>query len=443
LSKRNRKSRARESGAVVVVGTTPDYVAKLYGEHRGTLVFLMDDRFKDSPFLDDVPPSSLLFAPTGDPEEAYKKTRLFLESASMPVKGMACFDCESLLLASQLASRLRLRFPASQAILRSRNKFESGRAWSGAGVASPAAILASDLDRTLRFFRVHGEDIVLKPVSGSGSELLFHCKGEDDVRRAVAVMEEELPRRRTNPLFQPFPHPLQASSIDPCREWVVEEFISGQEFSCDFVCQDGEIRFIRETGKVKAVDRPFGSVLAYTFPPRYPAQFRKETLAKVLKKAVGALGFDWGYFMVDYIVRGGLPVLVEMTPRPGGDSIPDLIRIGAGRNVLDMYLDFVCGKLERFPEDASLVPESFASINLFAPKEGVISHLDGSGIISLPHVKSFFFKKKAGDRIVLPPKDYDNRLLGYCVVALEPRCDIPSECRRLEERLAVTISDDD
>jgi hypothetical protein len=145
--------------------------------------------------------------------------------------------------------------------------------------------------------------------------------------------------------------------------------------------------------------------------------------------------------MVDYIVRDGLPMLIEMTPRPGGDSIPDLVRIGAGRNVLDIYLDFVCGKLECFPKDASLVPESFASINLFAPKEGVIFHLDGSRITSLPHVKGLFFKKKIGDRIVLPPKDYDNRLLGYCIVALEPQCDIPSECLRIEEHLTVTIRD--
>jgi biotin carboxylase len=431
----------REPGAVFVVGTTPDYIAKLYSEHPGSLVFLADYRFKGSPFLDDVPPSALLFISTGDLEEAYQKTCLFLQSGRIRLKGMACFDCESLLLASQLASRLRLRFPSSQAIARSRNKFESRRAWAGAGIASAAAILASDLDQTLHFFRVHGEDIVLKPVSGSGSELLFHCKGEDEVRRAVAVMEEELPGRRTNPLFQPFSDPLQASCIDPCREWVVEEFIPGQEFSCDFVYQDGKIRFIRETGKVKAVDRPFGSVLAYTFPPRYPPQFRRETMEKVLMKAAGALGFDWGYFMVDYIVQDGLPVLIEMTPRPGGDSIPDLVTIGAGWNVLDIYLDFVCGKLEHFPKDPSLAPESFASINLFAPKEGVIFHLDGSRITSLPHVKELFFKKNVGDRIVLPPKDYDNRLLGYCIVTLQPQADILSECHRLEQHLTVTIHD--
>lgn len=426
---------------MVVVGTTPDYIAKLHREHPGQLIFLVDCRFKGNPFLDGVPPTALLFTSLGDLEETYRKTLLFLESTGIPLKGMACFDCDSLLLASRLASRLKLRFPPWQAIVRSRDKFESRKAWSAAGIASPAAILASDLDHTLHFFRTQGEDIVLKPVSGSGSELLFHCKSEDEVKRSVAVMEEQLPRRQTNPLFQPFPHPLQQSCIDPCRGWVVEEFIPGQEFSCDFEFQDGQIKFIRETGKVRALDRPFGSVLAYTFPPRYPSGFRKETLQKVLIKAVGALGFDWGYFMVDYIVRSGIPMLIEMTPRPGGDSIPDLVRVGAGPNVLDIYLDFVCGKFEPFPKEASLAPESFASINLFAPKEGRIFHLDGSRITSLPHVKGLFFKKNVGDRIVLPPKDYDNRLLGYCIVALERQPDILSECHKLEELLAVAIRD--
>jgi biotin carboxylase len=441
LSERNRKSRGHEPGAVVVVGTTPDYIAKLHREYQGSLLFVVDGRFKGNPYLAGVPPTCLLFTSLGDLQETYEKTLLFLESTRMPLRGLACFDCDSLLFASRLAPRLNLTFPSWQAIVRSRNKFESKKAWSAAGIACPEATLASDVDQTLHFFRAHGEDIVLKPVSGSGSELLFHCKNEEEVRRAVAVMEEELPRRQTNPLFQPFPDPLQASWIDPCRGFMVEEFIPGQEFSCDFVYQHGKIGFVRETGKVKAVDRLFGSVLAYTFPPRYPPQFSRETLEKVLMKGVDVLGFDWGYFMVDYIVQDGFPMLIEITPRPGGDSIPDLVRIGSGRNVLDIYLDFVCGKLEHFPEDACLDVESFASINLFAPKEGVISHLDGAKITSLPHVKGLFFKKNVGDRVVLPPKDYDNRLLGYCIVALEPHCDIPSECHRVEEQLAVTICD--
>ena len=189
---------------------------------------------------------------------------------------------------------------------------------------------------------------------------------------------------------------------------------------------------------MKATDKPFGSVLAYTFPPLYPEGFHKERLLEILKRAVQSLGFDWGFFMVDYVIRGGLPVLIELTPRPGGDSIPDLVKIGAGLDTLNLYLQFVTRRFQP-PAPIELRPQSYASINLYAPKEGRIVKLDGERIRNLPHVRALFFKKKVGDHVILPPRDYDNRLLGYCIVATEPGTDLIEACRVLEELLVVSI----
>jgi len=423
-----------ESTAVLVVGTTPDYVLRLNRDSAEPLLFLTDIRFQGHPLLRDVPPSRLIFTHLDRPDDSSLSALL----NTMNLAGVACFDCESLLLAGRLARRLELPFPPWQAIVRSRNKFEARRTWTAMGISSPYASLSSDMEETLGFFRHHGENIVLKPLSGSGSELLFHCTKEDEVRAAVETMEEELPKRRANPLFYPFPDPAQGHEIDPCRSWINEEFVSGEEFSCDFVYQGEEVVLIRETGKVKATDKPFGSVLAYTFPPLYPHGFRKERLLEVLKKAVQSLGFDWGFFMVDYVIRGGLPVLIELTPRPGGDSIPDLARIGAGRDTLNLYLEFVSRRFQP-PAPISLRPQSYASVNLYAPKEGTIVKLEGQSIRNLPHVRLLFFKKKVGDPVILPPRDYDNRLLGYCIVATETGTDLIEECRRLEDLLVVSI----
>jgi len=280
--------------------------------------------------------------------------------------------------------------------------------------------------------------MVLKPLAGSGSELLFHCRDESGVTKAVSILEEELPKRRGNPLFRPFPNPPGDSLIDPCSCWVAEEFISGPEFSCDFVLQEGDVFFIRETGKIKATDKPFGSVLAYTFPPRYPAGFQKRVLKEVLKKATNSLGFDWGYFMVDFILHQGTPILIEMTPRPGGDSIPELVRAATGLDTLALYLDFVQGDFKE-PKELSLPPESFASLNFFAPMEGKIQVLDGRKVQASPHVRKLFFKKQVGDRVILPPKDYDNRLLGYCIIEVTPGLDLVVETQRLQELLEVRI----
>jgi biotin carboxylase len=437
--KGTRQGLAGVSGTVAVVGTTPDYISKLHQQHPGEILFFVDSRFKGHPLLADIPSPALLFVDQANFDLVYEKAAAYLLRGSLPLEGIACFDCESLLLASHLASLLGLQFPSSLSIALARNKFESKQIWFSKGVSSPSAILARELEETMNFFQTHQENVVLKPISGSGSELLFHCKSKKAVNEAVALMEEELPRRRRNPLFQPFSNTFDGGRVDPCGVWVVEEFIPGPEFSCDFILQGGMVQLIRETGKVRATDYPFGSVLAYTFPPRYPEGFRKETLKKTLAEAVGALGFDWGYFMADYILRDGSPVILEVTPRPGGDSIPDLVKAAACHDVLETYLDFVRGKLPSLSKEPPLSPESYACINLFARKEGRVVEIDGSGIASLPGVKGLVFRKSVGDGIVLPPKDYDNRLLGYCIVALEPAADIRSEALGLESRLRVSI----
>ena len=427
------------SRSVFIVGTTPDYVVKLYERYSKSLLFLTDIRFQGDLLLKKLPPSSLVFASLEKPEEACWRTNEFLKTRLTPLDGIACFDCDSLLLASRLGSELGLRFPAWEAIARCRSKFESKKLWTDRGVASPIACITSSLPETIDFFKSHRENMVLKPLAGSGSELLFHCQDESDVIKAVTILEEELPKRKGSPLFRRFPNPAGDSLVDPCSCWVAEEFISGPEFSCDFVLQDEEVFFIRETGKIKATDKPFGSVLAYIFPPRYPVGFQKRILKEVLKKATTSLGFDWGYFMVDYILHEGTPILIEITPRPGGDSIPELVGAATGLDTLSLYLDFVQGDFKE-PKELSLHPESFASLNFFAPMEGKIQVLDGREASECPHVKKIFFKKQAGDRVILPPKDYDSRLLGYCIIEAKSGLDLIEETRRLQQMITLRMN---
>jgi hypothetical protein len=144
--------------------------------------------------------------------------------------------------------------------------------------------------------------------------------------------------------------------------------------------------------------------------------------------------------MVDYILHQGTPILIEMTPRPGGDSIPELVSAATGLDTLALYLDFVQGRFKE-PKDTALLPESFASLNFFAPMEGKIQVLDGEKVRVSPHVRKLFFKKQTGDRVILPPKDYDNRLLGYCIIEAKPGIDLVLEAQKLEQMLEVKIEE--
>jgi hypothetical protein len=43
--------------------------------------------------------------------------------------------------------------------------------------------------------------------------------------------------------------------------------------------------------------------------------------------------------------------------------------------------------------------------------------------------------------VILPPKDYDNRLLGYCLIEATPGLDLVAETQRLQQLIEVRIEE--
>jgi predicted ATP-grasp superfamily ATP-dependent carboligase len=423
---------------VMVVGTTPDYVKKLYEAYPERTCFAVDSCFKGDRLLEALDPSLVLFTNLDDVQEIRHDVERFLSGSRVQVEGVACFDCESLVAASEVALHIGRPFPCREAVLRVRSKFHSKHIWAEAGIPSPKAALASGLEETLAFFRAGGSAIVLKPVSGSGSELTFVCGTEEDITGSVDILKRQLPKRKFSPLFKTLPSLCGEDPVDPCKTWVAESHVPGPEFSCDFFLEKDCVTVLRQTGKVKARGQTFGSVLAYVFPAHYPKGFSFQGLCELLKRAAYSLGFSWGHFMADFIVCDGEVVILEITPRPGGDSIPDLVWLATGKDLLGLHLDFVSGRHQR--GDGIPSPSgSFASINLYAPQNGIIRHLDPSPLLGLLGVRAFFPKKVVGDRIILPPESYDHRLLGYCVVSLEEGMDVVSLAADLQSLLDVSI----
>jgi biotin carboxylase len=425
---------------MIVVGTTPDYVERISRKRpAGSVLFILDQRHLNSHFLSGLDRSILIFADLEQYDETLDSLKNRLSAGHMSDPRFACFDCEYLILASRLANYFKSPFPPTEAIIITRSKFLSREVWRKAGIDNPRAVLASGIDETIRYFHAFETDIVLKPISGSGSELVFRCVDEKGVREAVSIMEEQLEKRRSNPLFRPIKDPFTSITMDPCERWVVEEYVSGPEFSCDFILHGDNVYIVREAGKIRADDQTFGSVMAYTMPAVYPEGFRREDLYRVFSIAAKSLGFIWGHFMVDFIIRKENAIILEMTPRPSGDSIPDLLEAATGRDILAEYMDFMSGRF-----NASLIPQMptrpYASINFFIPASGTITRLDVSEVMNQSGTVALFLKKKVGDRVALPPDDYDNRLLGHCIMHWDYGWEQVAACRRIQGLLKVSVN---
>ncbi len=428
-----------EPHLIIVVGTTPDYVLRIEEEEKPYhMLFLLDSKFKGFPELEKKDNSDHLFSNLEDYSGTLNILIKYIAASNLKPY-FACFDCEALYLTGRLAEYFDSPFPPPDAVLKARNKFLSSRLWMNERVKTPECELASGLSYSIELFNKYNRDAVIKPLTGSGSELVFHCTDEKEIEEAVEIIKTQLEKRKENPLFYPLMDPVSREMIDPCRFWIVEEFVSGPEYSCDFFMENSSIHILRETEKIKDRACEFGTISGYLMPPVYPASIKKDDIKSAMMKAANSLGFSWGYFMADFIVNDNMISIIELTPRPGGDSLPDLIKASTGINILITYLDIMTGSngpLEGFPEPAG----RHATVHFYSDREGIIDKIDTEEIIKDSRTKFILLKKKPGDSITLPPDDYDNRLIGYSVITLDAEESPISVCNEMQNKLKVTYS---
>jgi len=141
--------------------------------------------------------------------------------------------------------------------------------------------------------------------------------------------------------------------------------------------------------------------------------------------------------MVDFIVHNDEIVLLEITPRPGGDCLPSLIRNSLDIDMFALTLDFAEGRTLNIPNRKKDKP--LVGMRLFGTRDGKISRIDAGSIEKDQRVKEVYLKRTVGHRVILPPDDYDSRVLGHVIFEPESPHSIERECRELAARLELEM----
>jgi len=231
--------------------------------------------------------------------------------------------------------------------------------------------------------------------------------------------------------------PAEDGQPDSRRLFVMEEFIHGREYSSDFVIDGDRIDIIRIARKIPAEDQPLGTTLAYVVPGKLPGGISVDSLKKQLHRAARAIGLNRAICMADFIVREDEAYLLEMTPRPGGDCIPPLLKQSSGFDILGYTLDFAEHR-ETVPPEPSRW-QRLVGLRLFAEHGGVIRNIDTERVKSDSRVREVYLKRSPGHRVVLPPQDYDSRILGHIIFAPSRPDDIEAECLELINMVSVEM----
>jgi biotin carboxylase len=420
---------------LLIVGTTSDYIDHIRTRYPGRALFVTDPAERAAATEKDPPPADELLCDLQDPRRVHDGLSTHLSRWRMGICGVVSYDCESLGLAADLAKQLALPFPDPAAVAVSRNKFVSKQIWQKAAVPCPRTGVVRNLSDALKFMEQGAKPVIIKPLTGSGSELLFKCDNRRDCSLAIDLIGRKLAAHPNIRMYRP--EKCGTVKMDPHREFVIETFIEGQEYSCDFMLNGDQVEIIRLAQKVLARDQAAGTTRAYVLPSRLPEPLQIDAFRLQLRDAARALGLNRALCMVDFIVDESVAYLLEMTPRPGGDCLPQTIFQSCGLDMLGLALDFAEGKPIVLPAASRWV--QLVGLRLLATKSGIIRKIGDGALRRDPRVKELRLKRRPGQRVALPPDDYESRLLGHVVFKPATTQSIETECTELESKLSLEI----
>lgn len=417
---------------VLVVGTTTDYIDWIRTRCPGRALFLTDPSLRATAKEAEPAPAEEILCDLLDYPQVSRLLKRHLRRERLHLDGITSYDCESMELAAYLAGEFHLPYPSVEAVRNCRDKGRSKARWQEAGIPTPRARLIQTPRELVSFLRELEGPCVAKPLTGSGSELIFRCDTPQDCDEVFEKIVEGLEKRRHHRLYG-LPSPGAARVM-------AEEWVAGEEFSCDFLMEHGQVEIIRMAGKIPASDAPFGTTRGYVLPATLPLGMDLEDLRNTLFRAAQALGISRAICMVDFMVRDTDIFLLEMAPRPGGDCLPALLRHGLGLDIILMALDFAQQRPIRLPSEAEPCP--CLGLRIHARQGGVLRKIDTGPLPRDPRLLEIQVTREPGHVIQMPPEDYDSWIMGYIIARPFTHTAFEAQCHDLVGQLVMDIGRD-
>ncbi len=416
---------------ILVVGTTADYIQWIRTRCPGEALFLTDPEVRRrTDFAQPVAADELQCDLTWF-DRVIRALERHLTNFGQHLTGITSFDCESMELTAALAGRFDLPYPSVDAVRNCRDKLRTKALWQAGSLnTSPARELRA-ADDAIRFQGQVAGPIVIKPVAGSGGELVMLATDTSTAARNFHLIRDGLRRRRHHRLYS------DGSGAGTTRV-MAEALVTGREFSCDFSVRRQQVRVLRLTEKIRMADTPFGVTAGYLLPARLPVGVDTAELERTLRACAASLGIEEAICMLDFMVSDGRIVLLELAPRPGGDCLPQLLRHGMDLDMLKLQLDFC--RRRPLPPPPAAMPAPMVGMRIHARRKGTIQRIRTGRIQRDPRLKECHLIRRPGHAVRLPPEDYESWLLGHLIFMPDPTPSVETQCMELAEMIRVEIA---
>ena len=226
-----------------------------------------------------------------------------------------------------VSEALGLNSNAYEVTLRCTNKYEMRKAMKAAGVGTPGfvkvgpgaaaeAVLAAGLEYP----------VIVKPTDRSGSRGITKVYRAEELPDAVAAAVENSFEKRA----------------------VIEEYLEGDEYSCECISFHGEHHFLAFTKKF-TTGAPHFIETGHREPSDIPEELQPGILEEIFR-ALDALGITDSASHAEFkLGPDGRCRIIEIGARMGGDCIgSDLVPLSTGYDFVRMVIDVACGQAPSF-----------------------------------------------------------------------------------------------
>jgi biotin carboxylase len=292
-----------------------------------------------------------------------------------------------------------------EVIRRIRTKDACRAALAAAGFSQPAVRLCASAADAEAFLREASGPCILKPRDAMGSTGVSQVSSADDLPAALALLPD-------------------------AGLFLVEELVSGPEFSAEGIFQGGRPRILAVTAK-ETVSPPFFVETAHTLPADLPAPRRRE-IEETVSAALLTLGLHIGAFHVEIWLTPTGVVLGEVHSRFGGDWIHKMLEYAIpGIELFGLIIDDMLG-LPRTP--GPLEPTRGAAVRYLTPPPDTVVAIEGWDEVRA-HPAVLHAELSVGPGAEIPPLHRSGDRVGLIVVGAETS----TRARELAEELASSV----
>lgn len=256
--------------------------------------------------------------------------------------------------------------------------------------------------------------LIVKPVDSSGSRGVVRVDTLD-----TKVFEEAL---------------VYAQNFSRSGEVVVESFLEGGDVSGDGFLINGQL-FAVITQKYKQGFIPIGHGL----PTNLPAALQELIVAEV-SKTCALLGYRDGPIDFDVIVNDHQAVVVEMSPRLGGNGIPQLVEHYCGIDFIELSIRQALGMPNTLP-DRKKPLRPCASWIIGSPCSGKLEFAatETEMRARVPQIFYYQFNYQINDSILR--FEHSGNGLGYVLFEIPPNQNYSAMVQQLTTALNLTLAE--